>query len=522
MRIIQKLPAGGDKREALRVKGQFWTPPWLAKVMASWVIQERPEILFDPAVGPGTFFAAARELGFTGELHGHELHTNALDDGWKLGLKPDDFRQVQIADFISAPSQVQYPAIISNPPYIRHHRLSEARKLELKQLGLDHLGFSLDGRVGLHIFFLLKCLAQLAPGGRLAFLLPADVCEGISSSAFWNRICQQYRLVAAMTFADDAAPFPTVDTNAMVFLFSKDKPQENFLWLRVQERDVEAIFAALGNRKSSNAVNVHNRKLTEAVKTGLSRPPRVQNNFGVPLSHFAKVVRGIATGGNEFFFLTREQLRSYNLPEQFFRRAIGRTRDCPNDRFGLTDLHRLETSGRATWLLNLTDETVGKLPPRLQAYLKIGAQSGLPDRSLIKTRRPWYKMEKRTPPAILFAYLGRRDCRFILNEVDVVPLTSFLCVYPWNTNQAEIKKLWRALNHPDTLTNLSFVSKSYGGGALKTEPRQLDQLEIPQSVLDEVGLNALEPMSQPLLLDRTHRPNNTIGGKCEGKILAQK
>jgi hypothetical protein len=92
-----------------------------------------------------------------------------------------------------------------------------------------------------------------------------------------------------------------------------------------------------------------------------------------------------------------------------------------------------------------------------------------------------------------------------LNEADVVPLTGFLCVYPWDTSPAGIKKLWRALNHPDTLANLSFVAKSYGGGALKAEPRQLDQLEIPQAVLDVVGLHLPKPASQLVLLDRIHR-----------------
>ncbi len=400
---FQNLPASGDEREALRVKGQFWTPSWLAKVMAGWVTQDHPKVLFDPAVGPGTFFAAAREAGFAGEFHGFELHPNAFADGWKLGLKPDDFHLVRIADFISKALSEKFPAIVSNPPYIRHHRLTQEQKLELKQLAHGHLGFSLDGRVGLHVFFLLKCLAQLAPGGRLAFLLPADVCEGISSSAFWNRICQQYRLVAAMTFADAAAPFPAVDTNAMVFLFTKDKPKEEFLWLRVCERDGAAIAAALDGQKPSNAVSLFHRQLTEALKTGLSRPPRAQNNFGTPLSHFAKIVRGIATGHNEFFFLTREQLRSRDLPENFFRRAIGRTRDCPGSRVTATDLARLDAAGRATWLLNLTDAADEKLPQSLRAYLKSGEQAGLHEKALIKTRRPWYKMEKRTPPPILFA-----------------------------------------------------------------------------------------------------------------------
>ena len=152
MRTLQKLPASGDEREALRVNGQFWTPNWLAKAMAGWVIQHQPSVLFDPAVGPGTFFAAARELGFKGELHGYELNPETFTEGWKLGLEPKDFQHVQIADFIGSAALKKFPAIVSNPPYIRHHRLTENRKLELKELAQSHLGFSLDGRIGLHIF----------------------------------------------------------------------------------------------------------------------------------------------------------------------------------------------------------------------------------------------------------------------------------------------------------------------------------------------------------------------------------
>jgi hypothetical protein len=61
------------------------------------------------------------------------------------------------------------------------------------------------------------------------------------------------------------------------------------------------------------------------------------------------------------------------------------------------------------------------------------------------------------------------------------------------------------------LANLSFVAKSYGGGALKAEPRQLDQLEIPQSVLDEVGFNAIKLMKQSMLLDKARLPKNSTG-----------
>jgi len=119
------------------------------------------------------------------------------------------------------------------------------------------------------------------------------------------------------------------------------------------------------------------------------------------------------------------------------------------------------------------------------------------------SRRPWYKMEKRVPPPILFAYLGRRDCRFILNKANVVPLTGFLCVYPLINTQRASEQLWRALNHPDTIRNLHFVGKSYGGGALKVEPRQLDALEIPATVIEEVGLTPPTSAVQFTLLEES-------------------
>src|SRR3989344_1673719 len=503
----QTLPSAGPQREALREKGQFWTPSWLAEVMASWVTGNKPSVIFDPAVGPGTFFAAARTIGYTGSFAGFELHPSVLQESSQLGLTDKDFAKVHIADFISADISNHYDAIISNPPYIRHHRLGDARKQELKTLAKRLLGFSLDGRVGLHLYFLLKCLDRLAPEGRLAFLLPADVCEGVSSSSVWNRICGIYRLEAVLTFSEEAAPFPQVDTNAMVFMLSRNSPQDTFKWLRILRKDSATIKQALNSKNLStvdrSSIVTHHRNLAEAVKTGLSRFPKNDNQQCYPLSQFAKVVRGIATGANEFFFLTHEQFKSLGLDQRFFIRAVGRTRDCPNDTVTKMEVDELDSQGRPTWLLNLGGDPIETLPKQLQTYLRQGEQQGFPNRALIMSLRPWYKMEKRVPPPILFAYLGRRDCRFILNKAEVVPLTGFLCVYPLINTQRASEQLWRALNHPDTIRNLHFVGKSYGGGALKVEPRQLDALEIPASVIEEVGLVPPTSVVQFTLLEES-------------------
>ena len=40
-------------RKALRLKGQFWTPDWVADIMADYVLSGKPVDLLDPAVGDG-------------------------------------------------------------------------------------------------------------------------------------------------------------------------------------------------------------------------------------------------------------------------------------------------------------------------------------------------------------------------------------------------------------------------------------------------------------------------------------
>jgi hypothetical protein len=86
----------------------------------------------------------------------------------------------------------------------------------------------------------------------------------------------------------------------MVFFISKEPPRESFLWLRVEQRDTASILASLQRDDK-----IAQRDLAEALETGLSRPPRPKSD-GFSLSSYARIVRGIATGANEFFFLTRK------------------------------------------------------------------------------------------------------------------------------------------------------------------------------------------------------------------------
>src|SRR5712691_8902721 len=78
----QRLPASGPAREALREKGQFWTPGWVAEAMVGHVIGGGADAIFDPAVGAGAFFLAAKKISAETckklKLLGTEIDRHAL------------------------------------------------------------------------------------------------------------------------------------------------------------------------------------------------------------------------------------------------------------------------------------------------------------------------------------------------------------------------------------------------------------------------------------------------------------
>jgi hypothetical protein len=313
----------------------------------------------------------------------------------------------------------------------------------------------------------------------------------------WKWISEKFCIEGVIIFDEKATPFPNVDTNALVFLIKNSRPQETLQWVKANKAYSSDLLDFVSSKFKKNqfaTLEIITRQLKEGIATGFSRPEQNHNGFKFHLNDFAKVMRGIATGSNEFFFLTAQQVKEHGIPEEFLKRAVGRTKDATESVLTLKDVEALEKVNRPSYLLSINGEE--NYPKPILDYLKIGEEMGLPARSLIQQRKPWCKMEKRQVPPLLFAYLGRRNTRFIKNEAGVLPLTGFLCVYPIYDDKDYIDNLWQALNHPDTLENLKLVGKSYGSGAIKVEPGNLNKLPIPEHIVSQFNLK--RPYKDPV------------------------
>ncbi len=492
--VRQTVPTHWIEREKLRGKGQFWTPDWIADAMVAYVAQGA-DVIFDPGVGKGAFYTALKKIAPDKNFFGTDIDPDIIAEARQEGIFGKD-TILEIRDFILNPPQKRFKAIVANPPYIRHHRLSPEYKNHFRLTSLQTLGDTLDGRAGLHVYFLVQALNLLDKGGRLAFIMPADTCEGVFAEKLWNWISKKFRIEGVITFEHTATPFPNVDTNAIIFLIKNEPPKRKIKWAKCRIPENKRLAEFLKNDLRGyehDGLDICDRDLAEALAVGLSRTPRTNHHFEFTLADFAHVIRGIATGANEFFFLTREQAKKIGIPDTFLLPAVGRTRDTEGEYFTCEALARLEEKGRPTRLFFPNSSRWEAMPETVKNYILEGERMGLAKRSLISTRKPWYKMEVRKVPAFLFAYLGRRNARFIKNDAGVVPLTGFLCIYPRSNDEQYIKKLWAILRHPDTISNLQLVGKSYGSGAIKVEPRSLERLPLNTNLVNNIGL---QPVGQ--------------------------
>ena len=472
----------------VRTKGQVWTPRWVADAMAVYLGKSCSDSLLDPAVGPGILLLAARqEVQELGPVVAYEIDESVLSEKTTdTSFSKSDISDFRFTDFILDGSKFEVASVIANPPYLRHHKIPGRVKERCQEIAKEGLGISIDARAGLHVFFLIKALSHLKLGGKLSFLLPADTFEGVFAKSLWGAIAQKYHIEGVLTFDREASAFPGVDTNASVVFIQKSKPTGNFRWLRWIGKDPEDLPRAVrlilnGQESEADSIGLQTKELPvmQAIDAGFSRLHTSEPKNGVALTEFATVMRGVATGSNEFFAMTKKRTLELGLNEELFVRTISRVRDASQPIITLDFLNHLDSLGRPTYLLSLDQNS--KVDESLQRYLESGEREGVNKGSLVSMRKKWFFMEKRKPVPILFAYLGRRNNRFIDAQTELTPLTGFLCVYP--KTGVDKQKLISALNHPLSIQELSRIGKSYGGGAVKVEPGGLRKMIIPEEAL---------------------------------------
>jgi len=501
LELQASLDAGRPQEQRNR-RGQFATPPSLARDIlecCKGLAADLPTVSFlDPALGTGAFYSALRSVFRPGRIDravGYEVddyYGEAAAQLWRShGL------DVRVADFTHAPppkEEDRFDLIVCNPPYVRHHHLTGPVKAQLRDRLRSSMGIRLNGLAGLYCYFLCLCHEWMKQGGAAAWLIPSEFMDVNYGREVKRHLLDAVELVRIHVFDPDEVQFDdALVSSAVVFFRKRAVPHSHQVKLTfggsLHEPVIVNVISAEALRREPKWTRlITSRSVVE------SNTPRLCDYFTIK--------RGIATGANKFFILTRSEIERRGLPVKCFRPVLPSPRYLQGDEVE-ADPHGNPLIDKELFLLDcrVSEEELRRESPELHEYLEEGRED-IAQRYLCSKRQPWYAQEVRAAAPFLCTYIGRkngrhgRPFRFILNHSEATVTNVYLMLYPKKTLRDALKKdpeLARAVL--DVLNSIEpeqvlREGRFYGGGLHKIEPKELAMVPVG-------GLAAIVPCTKP-------------------------
>lgn len=472
-------------QQARNQLGQFATPTALAADIldhARMLLPKDARLRFlDPAIGTGSFYSAL--LGkFAPEQIAHaegiEIDPHYADAARAIWSKHP--LKLRLADFTATPApdeNARFNLLICNPPYVRHHHIGAKEKARLQTATAQACGVPIGGLSGLYCYFLALAHQWLADDGIAGWLIPSEFMDVNYGEAVKRYLLTQVELIRIHRFNPSDVQFGDALVSSAVVWFRKRRPRAG--------HQVEFSYGGTHASPALSRLIPHSALQSSAKWTQLVENGVKADVEGARLSDYFQIKRGLATGDNRFFMLSKADIESRDLPFEFFKPIL------PGPRYLQGDIVEAGRDGvplldRQLFLLDcrLPEKDIQARYPSLWAYLQTG-KPAVSDTYLCQHRKPWYAQENRPPTPFLCTYMGRtaksgvKPFRFILNKSQATAANVYLLLYPRPVLADAVardaglaERIWKFLC---SIPAQSLVGEGrvYGGGLYKMEPKEL-------------------------------------------------
>jgi adenine-specific DNA-methyltransferase len=465
--------------------GQYFTPPDIAATLVRWALRSDTDRILDPACGDGEFLAS-HEYAVGCELDAEHAYAARLRAPGAL---------VHGGDFFAWADETQerFEAVVGNPPFIRYQGfIGDIRERALRQA--RKFGADLSALTSSWAPFIAASALLLRPGGRMAFVVPAEIGHATYAVPLIEALCAAFGEVVIIAVREKI--FPTLAEDAWI-LYVADHGGKS---LGVRLVSVDQLTPDSDLPSGGRIVPISDlRKVRGRLRRWLL-PSDVlsvyesfeQANSIKRLGSLASVSIGYVSGANDFFHLRPSVARRARIEQRFLVPTVRKGGSLPPS-ITLTkrQVQRWITNDDEVLLLHLRRDEK-RLPIAVRRYLD--SDAGLQARAAYKcrVREPWYAVpDVKIPDGFLTVMSGDAP-QIIRNAAGCA-----------GTNSVHVIKMSSGKSFSDMqagfssiLTRLSCEIEGHplGGGLLKMEPREAQRLLIP----DTPGSHALRKAEEAL------------------------
>lgn len=485
-RLSLQVELDAERTAAERnLMGQFATPPALADDVMRFAVSlhnEKKIRFLEPSCGSGSFFSALVK-----DHDGHVVESATgieLDERFAAvasSLWSDRGLRVLQGDFFERVRDVgeSVSLLVANPPYVRHHHMHADYKAKLGEQVTEELRMKVSGLSGLYVYFVLLAHKLLAPGAVSAWLIPSEFMDTNYGRCLRQYLAERVTINRIHRFDPEDTQFDDALVTSAVVVFTNEMPAPDHSATFTQGGSTCAPEQKWSYPQSELRWNEKwGRRFSDRGGVAAEKAPR--------FDEFFKIRRGVATGGNGFFIIPREEadrlgIKSRNLVPIMPGSRYVKQDAIEADEKGYPELDRKLALLRPN---ASTIESVREDDPALAGYLD-GVDEKIRNAYLVKNRKVWFQVEKREPAPVLMTYMGRgrigdeTPFRFILNKSKAIATNVYLMLYPvgelkraLESGALDIEAVYRALQ---SVTTEEFLDggRFYGGGLRKVEPKEL-------------------------------------------------
>jgi len=464
-----------------REYGQFFTPPKIARLMVEWILRDNPKTILDPAFGLGVFYDEILKIDPTQKIHftGYEIdgrilsYLNSGKNHSNLSIINGDYLEADLDSF---------DAIICNPPYMRFQKFLNRHNV-LPQIE-KKIGKKLMGYANIASVFLVKAIQELRKNGMLSFIMPFEFFNTGYGEEVKRSLVEQHLLKQIIVFSNEKDIFPDATTTVCILLCKKDDKEDAIKITSIDtERDITQIrdIHDYYQHEISSTDLPYSKKWTPIISSLFSKK-NVPSGF-CKISLYGAFMRGIATGANSFFALSKNEIEELKLGDRNVCRCITKSPQIKKAVFTKEDFNILNNNNSPVYCLDVKEHD----KPEVVDYIQQGEKSGFQNRYLTKNRDPWYKIEHRLPAPILFGVFSRGRLKVVRNYSSAINFTCFHSFYPNMFGEKYIDKLFIYFLSDSGQEIIKMNKRSYGNSLDKLEPGDLNDCLCPnQEQLDMI------------------------------------